>query len=46
MRKGDLLARSWARSLRVCRGSSSSDLSMSGGGLLRRVLLGMVVRCC
>ena len=27
-------------------GSSLSDLSISGGGLLRRALFGVVARCC
>ena len=44
-KEGDLLARSCASCLRVCLGSSCSDSSTLGGGLLRTLLLGTFSKC-
>ena len=44
--KGDFLARSCSYSLRVHLGCSVSGLSISGDGLLRMLLFGIISRCC
>ena len=45
LRKGDLFVLSWARVLLMRRGSISSELLMSGGGVHSILLLPLVVRC-
>ena len=45
LRKGDLFDLSWARVRRVRRGSISSELLMSGGGVRSNLLLPLVTRC-
>ena len=45
LRKGDLLVLSWARVLRVRRGSISSELLMCGGGVRSILLLPPMDRC-
>ena len=45
LRKGDLFVLSWARVLRVRRGSISSVLIMCGGGVRSIFLLPLVARC-
>ena len=45
LRKGDLCVMSWARVLRVRRGSLSSELLMCGGGVCSILLLPLVPRC-
>ena len=45
LRKGDLFVLSWARVRRVRRGSLSSELLMSGGGVCYTLLLPLVARC-
>ena len=45
LRKGDLFVLSWARVLRVRRGSLSSELLMCGGGVRSILLLPIVARC-
>ena len=45
LRKGDLFVLSWARLLRVRRGSLSSGLLMCGGGVRSILLLPLVARC-
>ena len=44
LRKGDLFVPSWARVQRVRRGSISSELLMSGGGVRIILLLPLVAR--
>ena len=43
--KGDLFVLSWARVLRVMRGSYSLDLLMCGRGVRSILLLPLVARC-
>ena len=45
LRKGDLFVLSWARVRRVMRGSVSSELLMSGGGVRSILLLPLAARC-
>ena len=45
LRKGDLFVLSWARVLRVRRGSLSSELLMCGGGVRSILLLPLLARC-
>ena len=45
LRKGDFVVLSWARVLRVMRGSISSELLICGGGVRSILLLPLVVRC-
>ena len=45
LRKGDLFVLSWARVLRVRRGSISSELLVCGGGVRSILLLPLVARC-
>ena len=45
LRKGDIFVLSWARVLRVRRGSISSELLMCGGGVRSILLLSLVARC-
>ena len=45
LRKGDLFVLSWIRVRRVRRGSLSSELLMSGGGVRSILLLPLVARC-
>ena len=45
LRKGDLFVLSWARVLRVRRGSISSELLMCSGGVHIILLLPLVARC-
>ena len=45
LKKGDLFVMSWARVLRVRRGSISSELLMCGGGVCSILLLPLVARC-
>ena len=45
LRKGDLFVLSWARVLRVRRGSISSERLMWGGGVRSILVLPLVVRC-
>ena len=45
LRKSDLYVMSWARVRRVRRGSISSELLMSGGGVRSILILPLVARC-
>ena len=45
LRKVDLFVLSWARMLRVRRGSISSELLLCGGGVRSILLLSLVARC-
>ena len=45
LRKGYMFVLSWARVLRVWRGSLSSELLMCGGGVRSILLLSLVARC-
>ena len=45
LRKGVLFVLSWARVLRVRRGSISSEQIMCGGGVRSILLLSLVARC-
>ena len=45
LRKGDLFVWGWPRVRRVMRGSISSELLMSGGGVRCILLLPLLARC-